>query len=124
MAEITIPNDQPDASFGSLGNRYYGIWRLPHGPWKQLLGRNKERLYFATAQEATRAAMAHVNGILFRSIRAQTAPAADPVADALLADFAAFQDRKAEQRREDMKLLRRGDGKEPVVVVTKKRRHA
>lgn len=124
MSEITIPADQPDASFGSLGSRYYGIWRLPHGPWKQLLGRNKERLYFASAQEATRAAMAHVNSILFRPIRAETAAEPDPVADGLLADIAAFHDRKAAERREDLRLMRRGDGKRPVEVITKKRTRA
>lgn len=122
MGEITIPNDQPDASFGALGSRYYGIFRLPHGPWRQLLGRNKERLYFASAQEATRAAMAHVNAILFRPIRAEAAAEPDPIAAKLLDEFAAMKQRKAAERREDMRLMRRGDCKRPVEVITKRRR--
>lgn len=129
MGEITIPADQPDASFGALGDRYYGIWRLPHGPWKQLLGRNKERLYFRTAQEASRAAMAHVNAILFRPIRAESAaPDVDPMEAKLRAEVESLKAKRSETLRLERQSVERSfqhkAGKRPVEVITKKANRA
>lgn len=129
MGEITIPNDQPDASFGALGSRYYGIFRLPHGPWRQLLGRNKERLYFASAQEATRAAMAHVNGILFRPIRAEAAaPRTDPMEEKLMAEALALKAQRSETLRMERQAVERSfqhrAGRRAVEIITKKARRA
>lgn len=123
MTEITIPPDQPDASFGTFGSRYFGVYRLPFGRWRQLLGKDKERLYFATSQEATRAAMAKVNSILFRPITADTTKAEDATAKALAADVVAFKQRREREHREMRKIFR-GAGKGFVPVEVVKRRGA
>jgi hypothetical protein len=119
MSEIMIPADQPDASFGTLGSRYYGIYRLPHGRWRQLVDGDKQRLYFGSAQEATRAAMAKVNAILFRPVKV------DRVEAEALPAFLDTSNWKAE-RDERLAIERRtvfpGRGKGSVAVETKRRR--
>lgn len=120
---IIIPNDQPDASFGAIGSRYYGIYRLPHGRWRQLLGKDKQRLYFASAQEATRAAMAKVNSILFRPVVAdRTEAASDPMAEALAAETVAFREDRRKQLAVERREVFRGLGKGTLTVETKRRR--
>ncbi|MEF2073510.1 hypothetical protein [Consotaella aegiceratis] len=114
MDTIDIPIDQPDASFGCIGDRYYGIYRRPHGKWRQLLGKNKERLYFDSAQEATRAAMAEVNRQLFGKIRADRMPDEKQVAKVL--DVEGWRKSRANTALQERETLFRGLGKRSIEV--------
>lgn len=111
----------PDASFIAQGSKYHGIFRLPHGRWQTLVGKDKAPIPFDDAISATRAAMARMNRILFPPIVAERATdTVDPAADKLLAEITAFKYRRETERREDRRILR-NPGRKSVVVETRRR---
>jgi hypothetical protein len=102
---------------------HYAHFRKPGGGWQFVRAKgSRQAQIFPTAEAAKDAARELVFDFLCPPIVAAR-PDADPMEEKLVADFAGFEQRRAEQRAEDRKVFR-GLGKGFVTVTTRKRKSA
>lgn len=111
------------AWFMAYGRGYAALYAYPGNQrTRYLKGANGKPQEFASSLEAIAAAQAQVRKVCEPDIRAERDLEDDPIAAGLVAEIAAFKSSKAVERAEAHRLIRRGGGRKPVQVETKRRR--
>lgn len=102
----------PDVACVPEGIFFHGVFRFPHGGWRTLEGKDGQPARYVDGVSATRAALAHLMGQLFKPIVAERSSDLKTMAEALGVD-----DWKKEKERKSVetRLIHRGDGKKPIV---------